>query len=159
MNNEPVATRCEYQIAIFGTTIKSQDGLFRLDEIRREGISIGNVEDNRSTEIARFMRTKVGRHLMNPKNGLIKKIDIGRMGTSWLASPTAACEFARWLDWEYGLSVSEAFMTMTNLESVQSAVAESALPDVVKAFVSEHKEREKDVRQEVHARMKRRNWG
>lgn len=157
MNNEPVATRCEYQIAIFGTTIKSQDGLFRLDEIRREGISIGKVEDVETTMINRFARTKAGRWLRKEEE--IHLVNMGRMGSSWLATPTAACNFASWLDFEYGVNVSRAFMTMTNLESVQSAVAESALPDTVKAFVSEHKEREKDVRQKVHARMKRRNWG
>ncbi|HCS2858623.1 TPA: hypothetical protein OQU34_004001, partial [Shigella flexneri] len=38
----------EYTIHIFGQDITSQDGLFRLDEIRRVGIQIGKVEDNRS---------------------------------------------------------------------------------------------------------------
>ena len=35
----------EYTIHIFGQDITSQDGLFRLDEIRRVGIQIGKVED------------------------------------------------------------------------------------------------------------------
>lgn len=149
----------EYQIAIFGKVIKSQDGLFRLDEIRREGISIGKVEDNDLSMPYRFTRTKMGKYLMTLKNGGIKKVDMGRLGTSWLASPAAACEFARWLDFEYGFKVSEAFMAMTQLEEVQEAVSASALTETVKAFVSDHGEREKDVKQYVHTRLKRRNWG
>ncbi|SVF99276.1 Uncharacterised protein [Shigella flexneri 2a] len=59
----------EYTIHIFGQDITSQDGLFRLDEIRRVGIQIGKVEDNRSTEVARFMRTKA-----TQKTGLLKRL-------------------------------------------------------------------------------------
>ncbi|EFC6019529.1 hypothetical protein XV62_003175 [Escherichia coli] len=147
----------EYQIAIFGTVIKSQDGLFRLDEIRREGISIGKVEDNESTQYKRFAQTKVGKFLRTGRE--IRLVNMGELGTSILASPAAACEFARWLDFEYGLAVSKAFMAMTNLEAVQVAVAESVLPETVKTFVADHKEREKDNRQYVHSRLKRRNWG
>ncbi len=80
----------EYTIHIFGQDITSQDGLFRLDEIRRVGIQIGKVEDNRSTEVARFMRTKVGKSLTNPENGFVKKINMGHLGTSWLADAVAA---------------------------------------------------------------------
>lgn len=132
----------EYQIAIFGTVIKSQNGLFRLDEIRREGISIGKVEDNRSTEITRFVETKVGKHLRN--NQKIRLIRMGELGSSWLAEPVAAQELARWLDFEYGLAVSEAFMEMTHSETIQEAVAVSAMSEPVKAFVAEHKETERD---------------
>lgn len=96
----------EYTIHIFGQDITSQDGLFRLDEIRRVGIQIGKVEDNRSTEVARFMRTKAGRSLTNPENGFVKKINMGHLGTSWLADPVAAIEFGRWLDLGYGLAVT-----------------------------------------------------
>lgn len=45
----------EYTIHIFGQDITSQDGLFRLDEIRRVGIQIGKVPTSRITTV----RTKV----------------------------------------------------------------------------------------------------
>ncbi|HGG8818057.1 MULTISPECIES: hypothetical protein [Enterobacter cloacae complex] len=146
----------EYQIAIFGTVIKSQDGLFRLDEIRREGISIGKVEDNESTMVNRFTKTKAGKWLRDKDE--IRLIRMGELGSSWLASPAAACNFASWLDFEYGISVSKAFMEMTNLEAVQVAVAESVIEENIKTFIADHKEREKDNRQYAHSRLKRRNW-
>ena len=68
----------EYTIHIFGQDITSQDGLFRLDEIRRVGIQIGKVEDTEKTMIKRFAQTKVGRYLMGQKNRRIKKVDMGR---------------------------------------------------------------------------------
>ncbi|WP_286881547.1 hypothetical protein [Pantoea sp. UBA5037] len=132
----------EYQIAIFGTVIKSQNGLFRLDEIRREGISIGKVEDTESTMYKRFAQTKVGKLLV--KGQKIRLLNMGQLGVSVLAAPVAACEFARWLDFEYGLAVSEAFMEMTHSEAIQEAVAVSAMSEPVKAFVAEHKETERD---------------
>ena len=147
----------EYQIAIFGTVIRSQNGLFRLDEIRREGISIGKVEDNDLTMPYRFGRTKVGRYLTTLKKGGVKKINMGHIGTSWLATPAAACEFARWLDFEYGLSVSEAFMEMTHSETIQEAVSLSvSVPEPVKAFIAAHGDREKDNRAYAFAGLKRR---
>lgn len=51
----------EYTIHIFGQDLTSQDGLFRLDEIRRVGIQIGKVEDTEKTMVKRFAQTKVGR--------------------------------------------------------------------------------------------------
>lgn len=147
----------EYQIAIFGTVIRSQDGLFRLDEIRREGISIGKVEDNESTQYKRFAQTKVGKHLV--KGQKIRLLNLGQLGVSVLASPTAACEYARWLDFEYGLSVSEAFMEMTHSETVQEVVAEAAsIPEAVKVFVAVHGDREKDNRAYAFAGLKRRHY-
>ena len=129
----------EYTIHIFGQDITSQDGLFRLDEIRRVGIQIGKVEDNRSTEVARFMRTKAGRSLTNPENGFVKKINMGHLGTSWLADPVAAIEFGRWLDLGYGLAVTRAFVSMTSSATVQSAVAsaEDIKPET-KEFIQRH---------------------
>lgn len=145
----------EYQIAIFGTVIRSQNGLFRLDEIRREGISIGKVEDNESTQYKRFAQTKVGKHLLRGQK--IRLVNMGWMGTSVLASPTAACEYARWLDFEYGLSVSEAFMEMTHSETIQEAVSLSvSVPEPVKAFIAAHGDREKDNRAYAFAGLKRR---
>lgn len=41
----------EYTIHIFGQDLTSQDGLFRLDEIRRVGIQIGKVEDTEKTMV------------------------------------------------------------------------------------------------------------
>ncbi|MBC0761694.1 hypothetical protein FSG45_018245, partial [Escherichia coli] len=38
----------EYTIHIFGQDLTSQDGLFRLDEIRRVGVQIGKVADGNS---------------------------------------------------------------------------------------------------------------
>ncbi|BEN78507.1 hypothetical protein SMKC082_19170 [Serratia marcescens] len=129
----------EYTIHIFGQDIQSQDGLFRLDEIRRIGIQIGKVADGRSTEVTRFMRTNVGRHLINPKNGFIKKIDMGRLGTSWLTTPEAAIEFGRWLDFEYGLEVTKAFVAMTSSASVQAAVAaDDSIDTNAQDFISRH---------------------
>ncbi len=69
---------------------------------------------------------------------------MGELGSSWLAEPVAAQELARWLDFEYGLAVSEAFMEMTHSEAIQEAVAVSAMSEPVKAFVAEHKETERD---------------
>lgn len=143
----------EYQIAIFGTVIKSQDGLFRLDEIRREGISIGKVDDTESTMVNRFTKTKAGKWLKDKDE--IHLIRMGELGSSWLASPTAACNFAAWLDFEYGISVSKAFMEMTHLDSVQEAVSVSAMSEPVKAFVAEHKETERDNFRFAMASLKR----
>ncbi|EFH2869349.1 hypothetical protein SFT84_000113 [Escherichia coli] len=129
----------EYTIHIFGQDITSQDGLFRLDEIRRVGIQIGKVEDTEKTMVKRFARTKVGRYLMGPKSGLVKKINMGHLGTSWLVDPVAAIEFGRWLDFEYGLAVTRAFVSMTSSATVQSAVAsaEDIKPET-KEFIQRH---------------------
>ncbi|EFN9902591.1 hypothetical protein D3G32_07610 [Escherichia coli] len=130
----------EYTIHIFGQDITSQDGLFRLDEIRRVGIQIGKVEDNRSTEVARFMRTKVGKSLTNPENGFVKKINMGHLGTSWLADRVAAIEFGRWLDLGYGLAVTRAFVSMTSSATVQSAVASADdIKSETKALIQRHR--------------------
>ncbi|HDO7660038.1 TPA: hypothetical protein P4F91_000843, partial [Escherichia coli] len=115
----------EYTIHIFGQDLTSQDGLFRLDEIRRVGIQIGKVEDTEKTMVKRFAQTKVGRYLMGQKNRRIKKVDMGRLGTSWLADPTSAVKFGEWLDFEYGIAVADAFVSMTSSASVQAAVASS----------------------------------
>ncbi len=42
----------EYTIHIFGQDLTSQDGLFRLDEIRRVGIQIGKVEDTEPPRVS-----------------------------------------------------------------------------------------------------------
>lgn len=134
-----MSNKQEYTIHIFGQDITSQDGLFRLDEIRRVGVQIGKVADNRSTEVARFMRTKAGKHMINPKSGLIRLIRMGELGSSWLASPVAAVEFGRWLDFEYGLAVSEAFVSMTSSATLQVAVASSKdIKSETKAFIQSH---------------------
>ncbi|CAM8422329.1 hypothetical protein OGW15_17305 [Citrobacter sp. Cf039] len=129
----------EYTIHIFGQDLTSQDGLFRLDEIRRVGIQIGTVADGNSTEVRRFARTNVGRYLMGPKSGRIKKVDMGRLGTSWLADPTSAVKFGEWLDFEYGIAVADAFVSMTSSATVQAAVASSddISPDS-KSFIKKH---------------------
>ena len=129
----------EYTIHIFGQDLTSQDGLFRLDEIRRVGIQIGKVEDTEKTMVKRFAQTKVGRYLMGQKNRRIKKVDMGRLGTSWLADPVAAIKFGEWLDFEYGIAVADAFVSMTSSASVQAAVASSdnITPDS-KAFIKKH---------------------
>ncbi|HDD9889311.1 hypothetical protein LAY52_14990 [Escherichia coli] len=129
----------EYTIHIFGQDITSQDGLFRLDEIRRVGIQIGKVADGNSTEVRRFARTKVGRYLMGPKSGRIKKVDMGRLGTSWIADPTSAVKFGEWLDFEYGIAVADAFVSMTSSATVQAAVAsaEDIKPET-KGFIHRH---------------------
>ena len=129
----------EYTIHIFGQDLTSQDGLFRLDEIRRVGIQIGKVEDTEKTMVKRFAQTKVGRYLMGQKNRRIKKVDMGRLGTSWLADPTSAVKFGEWLDFEYGIAVADAFVSMTSSASVQAAVASSdnITPDS-KAFIKKH---------------------
>ncbi|HAI3855722.1 TPA: hypothetical protein HJN25_002493 [Escherichia coli] len=129
----------EYSIHIFGQDLTSQDGLFRLDEIRRVGIQIGKVEDTEKTMVKRFAQTKVGRYLMGQKNRRIKKVDMGRLGTSWLADPTSAVKFGEWLDFEYGIAVADAFVSMTSSASVQTAVASSdnITPDS-KAFIKKH---------------------
>lgn len=68
----------EYTIHIFGQDITSQDGLFRLDEIRRVGIQIGKVEDTESTQYKRFAQTKVGKLLRNrQKIRLIEWVNSG----------------------------------------------------------------------------------
>lgn len=127
----------EYSIHIFGQDLTSQDGLFRLDEIRRVGIQIGKVEDTEKTMVKRFAQTKVGRY--GQKNRRIKKVDMGRLGTSWLADPTSAVKFGEWLDFEYGIAVADAFVSMTSSASVQTAVASSdnITPDS-KAFIKKH---------------------
>ncbi|HCS3497899.1 TPA: hypothetical protein OQW38_001521, partial [Shigella flexneri] len=94
----------EYTIHIFGQDITSQDGLFRLDEIRRVGIQIGKVEDTESTQYKRFAQTKVGKLLRNRQK--IRLIRMGELGSTVLADPAATVEFGRWLDFEYGLAVS-----------------------------------------------------
>lgn len=129
----------EYTIHIFGQDLTSQDGLFRLDEIRRVGIQIGKVEDIESTMIYRFARTKTGRYFITPKNGGIKKVDMGRLGTSWLAGPVAAIKFGEWLDFGYGIAVADAFVSMTSSATVQSAVAsaEDIKPET-KEFIQRH---------------------
>lgn len=129
----------EYTIHIFGQDLTSQDGLFRLDEIRRVGIQIGKVEDTEKTMVKRFAQTKVGRYLMGQKNRRIKKVDMGRLGTSWLADPTSAVKFGEWLDFGYGIAVADAFVSMTSSASVQAAVASSddITPDS-KAFIKKH---------------------
>lgn len=130
----------EYTIHIFGQDITSQNALFRLDEIRRVGIQIGKVADNRSTEVARFMRTKAGKHMINPKSGLIRLIRMGELGSVWLATPVAAVEFGRWLDFEYGLAVSEAFVSMTSSATVQAAVASAEdIKSETKALIQLHR--------------------
>ncbi|EEW8764682.1 hypothetical protein D5Q60_19945 [Escherichia coli] len=129
----------EYTIHIFGQDITSQDGLFRLDEIRQVGIQIGKVEDTEKTMVKRFAQTKVGRYLMGQKNRRIKKVDMGRLGTSWLADPTSAVKFGEWLDFEYGIAVADAFVSMTSSASVQAAVAsaEDIKPET-KEFIQRH---------------------
>lgn len=121
MNTQPQ----EYTIHIFGQDITSQGGLFRLDEIRRIGIQIGKVADTESTMVKRFAQTKIGRHLMGQKNRRIKKVDMGRHGTSWLADPTSAIKYGEWLDFEYGIAVADAFVAMTSSATVKAAVAVS----------------------------------
>ncbi|WP_336475563.1 hypothetical protein [Escherichia coli] len=98
----------EYTIHIFGQDLTSQDGLFRLEEIRRVGIQIGKVEDTEKTMVKRFAQTKVGRYLMGQKNRRIKKVDMGRLGTSWLADPNYLKSFclrpvACWSPFTWGL--------------------------------------------------------
>ncbi|HCU4677717.1 TPA: hypothetical protein OUV47_000217 [Escherichia coli] len=129
----------EYTIHIFGQDITSQDGLFRLDEIRRVGIQTGKVEDSNSTEVRRFAQTKVGRYLTRQKNCRVKKFNMGLLGTLWLADPVAAIKFGEWLDFEYGIAVAEAFVSMTSSATVQAAVAsaEDISPDS-KAFIKKH---------------------
>ncbi|HDW3849464.1 TPA: hypothetical protein ACRQXV_004753 [Escherichia coli] len=129
----------EYTIHIFGQDITSQDGWFRLDEIRRVGIQIGKVEDTESTMVKRFAQTKVGRYLMGQKNRRVKKINMGHLGTSWLADPTSAVKFGEWLDFEYGIAVADAFVSMTSSATVQSAVAsaEDIKPET-KEFIQRH---------------------
>lgn len=85
----------EYTIHIFGQDITSQDGLFRLDEIRRVGIQIGKVEDTESTQYKRFAQTKVGKLLRNRQK--IRLIRMGELGSTVLADPAATVEFGRWL--------------------------------------------------------------
>ena len=129
----------EYTIHIFGQDLTSQDGLFRLDEIRRVGIQIGKVEGNRSTEVSRFMRTKAGKSLTNPENGFVKKINMGHLGTSWLADAVATIEYGRWLDHGYGLAVTRAFVAMTSSSTVQAAVASSEdIKSETKEFIHRH---------------------
>lgn len=41
------------------------------------------------------MKTKAGRSLTNPENGFVKKINMGHLGTSWLADPVAAILWGR----------------------------------------------------------------
>lgn len=127
----------EYTIHIFGQDITSQDGLFRLDEIRRVGIQIGKVEDTESTQYKRFVQTKVGKLLRNRQK--IRLIRMGELGSTVLADPAATVEFGRWLDFEYGLAVSEAFVSMTSSATVQSAVAsaEDIKPET-KEFIQRH---------------------
>lgn len=129
----------EYTIHIFGQDITSQDGLFRLDEIRRVGIQIGKVSDTESTMVYRFSRTKAGSYFITQKNGGIKKVDIGRLGTSWLADPVAAIKFGEWLDFEYGLRVAEAFVAMTSSSTLQAAVASAEdIKSETKEFIHRH---------------------
>lgn len=59
------------------------------DQLLLVGIQIGKVEDTESTMVKRFAQTKVGRYLMGQKNRRIKKVDMGRLGTSWLADAVA----------------------------------------------------------------------
>lgn len=127
----------EYTIHIFGQDINSQDGLFRLDEIRRVGIQIGKVADSESTMANRFAKTKPGRLLI--KEDEIRLIKMGRLGASWLASPVAAVEFGRWLDFEYGLAVSRAFVSMTSSATVQAAVAVATdITEESREFIQKH---------------------
>lgn len=49
----------EYTIHIFGQDITSQDGLFRLDEIRRVGIQIGKVETPSRHSTSVLLRPKL----------------------------------------------------------------------------------------------------
>ncbi|EPD1063071.1 hypothetical protein ACR6A3_000368 [Escherichia coli] len=64
---------------------------------------------------------------------------MGRLGTSWLADPTSAVKFGEWLDFEYGIAVADAFVSMTSSATVQAAVAsaEDISPDS-KAFIKKH---------------------
>ncbi|EEW7523342.1 hypothetical protein D6Y83_23660 [Escherichia coli] len=135
----PQQPQQEYTIHIFGQDITSQDGLFRLDEIRRVGIQIGKVKDTEKTMVKRFAQTKVGRYLMGQKNRRIKKADMGRLGTAWLADPTSAIKFGEWLDSEYGIAVADAFVSMTSSVTVQAAVAsaEDISPET-KEFIQRH---------------------
>lgn len=105
----------EYTIHIFGQDITSQDGLFRLDEIRRVGIQIGKVEDTESTQYKRFAQTKVGKLLRNRQK--IRLIRMGELGSTVLADLAA-----------HHLDVGHAVLHLYHYWSSQTT---SQLPQVI----------------------------